>query len=525
MRRKEILLILLIVLFSNIVFATNYPYDEKISISNGDEEMGYIKPYRQKVLGTYYPYLEWQRYGFPIGNSFPIALVKGTTTSLPFGIEGELLRVEIGEIESSYVELIIDQSDIATELNNLDETLPENIEAITEDIETKTKPIIDDINLRIEKAINRNYHSSLHIIDTSNPKLKEMSKRIKDKESELAEEIADSVIYSVLNVFFAPGSGIGYQTFINQIPSQIRHDITTFLYNIEYVQDSGSEESFADKGIATLYIGNPNENKISSQFNTQLKNSGLPYFEGKKIIGKRNYSSSDIGIISAIPEEKYWDEDTLQNRWNADKIRLYKTQIAGIGNEGLETAVLWYNDQLELAKDSISSAVRLAGGAVDEAGVELNEILSEVKRNVNANPKSSIGFATIAQGWILTGVSSLQEPNFNKVDSLGYVVIVKKQGNSYKTLEIHSIIGDKKNYFLEEYQKETNGIADIAENTQEQIAENTNLNKITGEVVETNEEVEDSEGEEQNQNQQEQNTKKENFIVNFIKKFWGWIVK
>ncbi len=508
------ILIFFIILSTSLISAVSYSYNQKISIKDNGEEIGYVKPYQKNILEVDYAYLEWQRYGFPIGYSFPIALVKGTTTSLPFGIEGELLRVKIGKITSSSIELIIDQSDIATELNNLDETLPENIEAITEDIEAKTKPIIDDINLRIEKAIDRNYHSSLHIIDVSNSKLREMSQKIKDKESELAEEIADSVIYSVLNAFVAPGSGIGYQIFISQIPSQIRHDITTFLYNIEYIQDSGSESSFADKGIATLYIGNPSENKISSQFNNQLKNSGLPYFEENKIVGKRNYSSSDIGIISAIPEEKYWDENTLQNRWNADRIRLYKTQIAGIGNEGLETTVLWYNDQLELAKDSISGAVRLAGGAADEAEVELNEILSEVKRNVDANPKSAIGFATIAQGWILTGVSSLQEPDFEKVDSLGYVVIVKKQGNSYKILETHSIIGDKVQIFLGDYQEAVNEIADTTENTQEQIKENTDLNRITGKVIEDS------------LNRQEEDNKDiegENPIINFFKKIWGWI--
>ena len=518
MVKKTVVIIILLVLFINIVIATNYSYNQKISIIDNGKELGYVKPYRMNILGAYYSYLEWQRYGFPIGYSFPIALVEGTTTALPFGIEGELLRVKISRIASSYVELTIDQSDIQTEIENLDKSLPENIEAINKDIESKTKLIINDINLRIEKAINRNYHSSLHIIDNSNSKLREMSKKIKDKESELAEEIADSVIYSVLNAFVVPGSGISYQVFINQIPSQIRHDITTFLYNIEDTLDSGSESSLADKGIATIYIGNPNENKISAQFNNELKNLGLPYFENNKIIGKRTYSSLDIGIIAAIPEEKYWDENTLQNRWNADKIRLYKTQIAGIGNEGLETAVLWYNDQLELAKDSISSAVRLSGGAVDEAGIELKEILSEINRNAKANPKASIGFATIAQGWVLIGVSSLQEPNFEKIDSLGYVIIVKKESNSYKILETHTIVGNKKNYFLEEYQEAVNEIANVAENTQTQIEDNTDINKITGKVIDDS----SNSQEESNKNLDEE---KENPVVNFFKNIWRWIFR
>ncbi len=515
-KKKTILFIVSLLLLSNLVLALQYPYNQKIPIIDNEESIGYVKSYQKNILGIDYAYLEWQRYGFPIAYSFPIALVKGTTTALPFGIEGELLRVKIGEITSSYVELTIDQSDIITELDNLDETLPANIEAIVEDIEIKTEPIIDDINLRIEKVINRNYHSSLHIIDVSNSKLIEMSQKIKNKESELAEEIADSVIYSVLNAFVLPSSGIGYQVFINQIPSQIRHDITTFLYNIEYTQDSGSESSFADKGITTLYIGNPNENKISAQFNNQLKNSGLPYFEDNKIIGKRTYSSSDVGIIAAIPEEKYWDENTLQNRWDADRIRLYKTQIAGVGDEGLETAVLWYNDQLELAKDSISSAVRLAGGIDSESGIEMSEILFELKKNVDANPKSSIGFATIAQGWILTGISSLQESDFDKIDSLGYVVIVQKQGNSYRVLETHSIVGDKKNYFLEEYQEIIEqSFEELSDEVVNGLDSSTNKesdgNKITGKVID------------ESLNSQKGEISEGNSVVSFIKKIWGWL--
>jgi len=518
MKKRNILALIAfsIILVITLVSATTYTYNQKIPIMDNGEEIGYVKPYQKNILGVDYAYLEWQRDGFPIGYSFPIALIKGTTTSLPFGIEGELLRVKIGKITSFSVELTIDQSDIITELDNLDETLPENIEAIVEDIETKTKPIIDDINLRIEKAINRNYHSSLHIIDVSNSKLREMSKRIKDKESELAEEIADSVIYAVLNAFVAPGSGFGYKAFIDQIPSDFRHDITTFLYNIEYTQDIGSESSFADKGIATLYIGNPNENKISFQFNNQLKNSNLPYFEGNKIIGKRTYSSQDIGIVAAIPEEKYWDENILQNRWDTDRIRLYKTQIAGIGDDGLETAVLWYNDQLELAKDSISSAVRLAGGAVDEAGMELNEIVSEINKNANSNPEAAIGFATIAQGWVLTGISSLQEPDFEKVDSLGYVVIIKKEGKRYKTLETHSIIGNKVQIFLGDYQEIIEpGFEELSDELVNELDSSTNTensgSKIIGKVIDENSE-----------NQKDQQGKT-NPITNFFKKIWRWI--
>lgn len=524
------LFIILIVLLSAMVSAVSYSYNQKLSITDGSKDIGYVKPYQKNIFGINYAYIEWQREGFPVGNSFPIALIEGTTTALPFGINGELLRVKIGKITNSYVELTIDQSDIQTEINNVDKTLPKNVEAITEDAQKKVEPAINemsvqleklnkDVGIRINKVVQRDYHSSLHVIDTSNSKLKDMSNKIKNKESELAEEIGDSVVYSVLNAFVAPGSGISYKTLVNQLPSSFRHDITTYLYNIESTTASGSEDSFADKGIATLYIGNPNENKISAQFNDQLKSLGLPYFEGNKIVGKRTYSSSDIGLIAAIPEEKYWDKTTLQKRWDADKIRLYKTEIAGIGNEGLETAVLWYNDQLELAKNSISSAVRLSGGAVDEGGVELNEIVSEINKNVKTNPKASIGFSTIAQGWILTGVSSLQNPDFSKVGSLGYVVIVKKEGNSYRTLETHTIVGDKTSYFLDEYQETINQIEDVAENINnvQNLAANQpqtqNMQQTNGMSQATDNIV----------NKKLENQKimpKKNPVANFFKNFW-----
>lgn len=494
--KKELVFFVLIILMFNVVSATSYSYNQKIPIMDNGEEIGYVKPYQKNIFGTNYAYLEWQRYGFPVGYSFPIFLIKGTTTALPFGIQGELLRVQIGKITDSSVDLVIDQSDVITEINNLDESLPENIEAIVEETDKVSNQIISDIDLKLNKAINRNYHSSLHVIDTSNSKLKEMSRRIKEKEAELAEEIGDSVVSSVLNII-ATGSGMAYDVFVGLLPSEFRHDITTFIYNIEYTEDKGSESSYADKGIATLYIGNPDSNKVSKQFNKELKSLGLPYFEENKIIGQRTYSSHDIGIIAAIPEEKYWDDTTLKKRWDEDKIRLYKTMIAGIDDEGLETAVLWYNNQLELAKDSISTIVRLAGGSLDDGGIEPNEIMSEIGKNNRANPESSIGFATIAQGWTLIGVSSLQEPDFSKIDSLGYVVIVKKEGNDYRTLETHTIVGDKRNYFLGDYEEVVEGVTEKVE----ELSYGVNDGGIEEQLVES---------------------QHDGWINNFFKKIWGW---
>jgi len=498
------------------------------------KELGFVEPYYKNTLFGEYAYLKWQRYGFPIGDSFPIALIEGTTTALPFGIQGELLRVKIGKITSFNVDLTIDQSDIQTEIGNIDKTLPENVEAIGRDVQKKTEPVINDINknleknvqpivneisnnlnkfnndisLRINKAIERNYHSSLHVIDVSNSKLKQVSVSIKNKEAELAEDIADSVVSAVLNYAALStgviGAGLTYNTLIKQVPSNIRHNITNFIYNIEDTSDDSAEDNLADKGIATLYIGNPNSNKVSAQFNDYLKSKGLPYFEDNKIVGKRNYSAGDIGIIAAIPEETYWAKDTLQQRWDNDRIRLYKTLIAGIDNDGLDVAVLWYNKQLDLARTSIASTIKLIGGYVDEQGLETKEILDGILNVAKNDPKASIGFAAIAQGWILTGISSLQKPDFNKIDSLGYVVIVKKEGNSYRTLETHSLVGDKRDYFLDEYQEIINKVEDVS--------------KVTGEVVKTVEETDKL------VNEPEGIIKKEsgNFMTRFFKKILGW---
>jgi len=523
MEKRYVLFSLIVIFLSYSVIAIQYTYNQKIPILSQGKEIGYVKPYQMNILGTDYSYIEWQRYGFPIGYSFPIYLIEGTTTALPFGINGELLRVKIGKITNSYVELTIDQSDIQTEINNLSNSLPKNIDAINKDTQKKIEPVISDINknldklnqdliLRANKFASRTYHSSLHVIDLSNANLREASASIKNKESELAEKIADSVVSSVLDIFLA-GSGISYKVFMSQVPASFRHDVTTFIYNIEDTSDKIAESNLADKGIATLYIGNPNSNKVSLEFNSQLKARGLPYFEGNKIIGKRNYSSEDIGIIVAIPEETYWTKDTLQNRWDNDRIRLYKTLIAGTGDEGLNSAVLWYNKQLDLAKISIANAVNLAGGAIENGDVEPNEILSSISNTVMGDPKTSIGFATIAQGWILTGISSLQKPDFNKIDSLGYVVIVKKEGNSYRTLETYSLIGNKKSYFLDEYQETINQVENVAtsiNNVQNAINNQPQTNyapQVTGKVV--SQEIENK-----------VTMPKSNPIANFFKNLW-----
>jgi len=110
--------------------------------------------------------------------------VEGTTVPLPFGVQGEILRVKVNTISSSGIDLTVDKSDVLTEIQNIPETLPENVEAIGNEIEKQVKEIIkdvdkelenanQDINIfmnqltnRVDKFINRGYHSSLPLFST-----------------------------------------------------------------------------------------------------------------------------------------------------------------------------------------------------------------------------------------------------------------------------------------------------------------------------------------------------------------------
>lgn len=511
MKIKTMLLLGFVILFSNLALATSYPYNQEIPILNQGKEIGYVSPYYQSTILGNYAYLKWQRYGFPIGDSFPIALIEGTITALPFGINGEFLKIKINKITNSNIDLTIDQSSISQELENTLNNAEEDMNKQINEVTKQTKPIFTSVQneleklnsqleLRAQKAIDRDYHTSLHIIDITNKKLEETSNIIKQKEAELAEEIEDKIIYLLLESFVSPGSGISYTSFISQIPSEIRHDITNYIYNIDSKQDNLNEAELATNGVTTIYIGNPIQNKVSAAFNNQLKNLDLPYFENNKIIGKRTYSSDDIGIIAAIPEEKYLDKTTLQKRWDNNKIRLYKTLIAGIGNEGLDASTLWYTKQLDLAKNTVKSGATITAGAIDGSKLEINEILSGIGNIIKSDPKASIGFGTIAQGWVLAGINSLQNSNIERIDSLGYVIIVKKEGNNYRTLETYSLVGYTKNYFLDEYQEVINKVEDVTDKTK--IIENDNKN---------------SEEISKNLNKKT----KGNFIIIFFKNIWG----
>jgi len=491
------LIVTLVILYSYSVNAEFYSYAKRIYITDSDGlSMGYVTPYQKEVLSKDYAYLKWKRAGFPEGNSFPIALIEGTTTALPFGIQGELLRVKINSISDSGVDLTINKSDVLTGIQNISESLSENVEAIgnetgkpfenvrkgvniNEDLQDSNKKInkftnqsnqrIDKFTNRghqsplhgldsrpnfegkINKVVNRGYHSSLHILNSKpNVVEKRVDILIKNKESEFAEKIADRIIPLLIGTFVAgasPITSITYSIIINQIPSSLRHNITKFVYNIGTKSENNysSDSMLSRSGVTTIFIGNPNRNKFSSNLSNELKKLNLPYFSNGKIIGKKTYSEDSIGLIAAIPEEKVWSANTIQNRWNQDKIRLYKTMIAGVSDPGLKAATVWYNDQLDIARKSITSVVSLTDGA------DSSDILKIVSDDFNNNPKSTISSAALMQGWILIGLSSLQSSEFDKVESLGYVAIVKKKGSSYDVLEIHTINGYKIDHFLNPY--------------------------------------------------------------------------
>jgi len=530
--KKSIILIVLFLL--SIVNAASYSYDQKIQIIDSDgTTLGYVIPYQKEVLFKDYAYLKWKRYGFPEANTFPVALIKGTTVPLPFGLEGELLKVKVNSIGSSSIDLTIDKSNVITEIQNIPETFPENIEAINEEVSRQAEEIgkdyeefIDEVEENVDevltqlneitnilerratKFVNRGYYSSLHIINDFDSESRRLSKKISDKEAEFAEKIADSVIPIIIDTFVAgavPVTSLMYKQIIRQIPSEIRHQITKFIYNIGSLNDKYTDSSLSKKGAVTLYIGNPSENKVSKEMNSELKKLGLPYLDGKMIIGKRRYSEDSIGLIASLPEEKVWTERTLENRWENDKIRNYKTLIAGINDDGLEVASQWYIEQLEQAGDLISGLVSLGDGA------SLQDSLNLIYEIANQNPKSSLSSAALLQSWFITAMSSLQNAEFKKIDSLGYAVVVKKKGSGYDVLEVHTINGYQTNYFLNPYEviEDMQEVAEIVKSNVEEKQE-----KITGKVVE---EVEEEETQEPKKKEIPVISK----IINFFKR-WFW---
>ncbi len=444
---------------SPFTFAEFYNYNEKIDIDAGGKTIGYVEAYKISSIFGEYAYLKWKRDGYPEGNTFPVFLVKGTYVPLVFGVELEFLNVEINDITSDGLDLTIDKSSLEETIETAVETVPGSVESLVDEtpqiVETAVDSVSKEVNAfneemvkRATKFVNRGYYSSLHIVDSKDKVSLEVSKEVKDMEARLAEKVSDKVIPLVIDSFVAgiPLTNIAYNQVVGIIPPSVRHDLTRFLLNIDTKNDNYADSELGGKGVYTLYIGNPSLNSLSASLNDELKKEGLPHFDNGNIVGERTYSEDSVGIIAAIPEERVWRTNTLEERLNDDRVRLYKTLIAGIGDDGTVAAGEWYNDQLELVMTSISAAFSLGGD------LDIDDVLMFAGDTASSDPEASFCSAALLQGWVMAAANSLESPDLSKIDSLGYVVIVKKDKMGYDVLEVHTITGHKSDSFLYDYE-------------------------------------------------------------------------
>jgi len=411
-----------------------YKYDQEIDIANTSGiKIGYVTPYKITLVSDF-AYLKWMRDGFPEGNTWPVFLMKDTTLSLPFGLEN-YLNVRVNDINSTGVNLTV-----------------KNI---------NTNDTLDQINQRILKFTSRGYYSSLHIVNGNDTVSKNLNQKIVTSEAILAESVSDNVVNIILKSFDIFVFGIPIEDIynfiiyiINQISATARNELTAYLLNIQTHYDNVylNDTELNNKGIFTVYVGNPDKNKFSDEFNEQLKQLNLPHFEKENdnwmIKGNRTYYGESIGLIASIPEEKSWNVNTLYDRWDADKVRLYKVLIAGIGDKGINASTIWYTDQLKNSNNWIAFFIS-AFGNYQNKDVDVNKLINEAYKLVETDPKTNIGTATIMYGWVLAAASSLNFSEINAIDSLGYVIVVNNTGNDYAILETVSIVGENKSVFLE----------------------------------------------------------------------------
>ncbi len=447
------LMVFLAVLLSSITSAEFISYDSEHPITASGQQLGYIKPYRESsILGTY-TYLKWKRSGYPEGNTYPIPIYEEENLPLPFGLANVYLKVDINSITSSGVDIEIDTSEIIPnttvtipEVTIPDITIPEvTIPKIT--VPQTTVLNIDDLESqltsKINKALNRDYHASLHLWGSRAMQADyDVSKGIEDHETKLAESATDSLVPLIAaNIPGAQPLVEVYCRSKSTIPSSIRNSITGYMLNIDTSTDSEhpSDSSLANSAAFTIYVGGPAVNSLSDQLNQYLKQQNLPHFEktnmGWVLSGRQEYTDGDVGIIAAIPEERQWDSDTLSSRWNSDKIRYYRVLIAGMEKEGTVAAGNWYNDQLDLAINYLSVL------SDSTCGTQSKNILKSINTLVE-NSDSMYSVAALLQGWTLASQNSAKSSDFSKADSLGYVVIVKRDGKAYKVLEEYSLAGD-----------------------------------------------------------------------------------
>jgi len=420
-----------------------YLYDQEIDITNSsDTKIGYVTPYKITLV-TDFAYLKWMRDGFPEGNTWPVFLVKDTTIPLPFGFEN-YLTVRINNINSTGVNLTI-----------------KNI---------NTNDTVDQISQRIGKFVSRGYYSSLHVVNENDTISKNLNQKIVKSEAVLAESVSDNVVKILLKGFVISITGLPIDIpdipidliynfiidLINKISPTARNELTAFLLNIQthYDNSYSNDTELNNKGIFTVYVGNPEKNKLSDEFNEQLKQLDLPHFEKENdnwvIKSNRTYYGESIGLIAAIPEEKSWNVNTLYDRWDADKVRLYKVLIAGIGDKGINASTIWYTDQLKNANNWMALFITAFGDYLKD-DVDAERLMNYTYTLVAEDLKTNIGTGTIMYGWVLAATSSLNFSEIKPIDSLGYVIVVENNGKDYTVLETDSIVGDKINVFLEEY--------------------------------------------------------------------------
>ncbi|MCK5177838.1 MAG: hypothetical protein KAQ92_09000, partial [Candidatus Aenigmarchaeota archaeon] len=328
---------------SPFTFAEFYNYNEKVDINAGGKTIGYVEAYKISSVFGEYAYLKWKRDGYPEGNTFPVFLVKGTYVPLVFGVELEFLNVEINDITSTGVDLTIDKSSLEETIETAVETVPGSVVSLVDEtpqivgdaadsVSKEVNAFNEEMVKRATKFVNRGYYSSLHIVDSKDAVSLKVSNSIKDREALMAEKVSDKIIPLVIDAFVAgnfPVTSIAYNEAMRMVPPSIRHELTKFLLNINTKYDSYSDSKLGGMGVYTLYIGNPSVNSLSDSLNDELKNEGLPHFENGVIVGKRRYVEESIGIIAAVPEERVWETDTLEKRLADDRVRLYKTLIAG----------------------------------------------------------------------------------------------------------------------------------------------------------------------------------------------------
>lgn len=425
-------------------------YDTENAVNYNGTIFGYIKPYKKSTsLGpfTYLKYRKYPRneieYGIAVTPLIPIKLFYGSYT--------DYYRVYIYEFTDGGVWA--------------DVSVKETVKGIT-----KTKEELDlledQLSTRIDKFVNRGYYSSIHITGKDAQEIDpRVSREMEKMELDIAENIGDTITPLLSGLAGHPELAKAYCKYIKYVPEKMRNDLTKYLLNIEthnYTQHR-SDAELSTLGAFTISVGGPSVNPLSVQINEDLKMMGLPHFEKKEygtvLIGEQEYTDPSIAVIAALPEEIIWKKDTLNERWKSDKIRFYRTMIAGLEGEGTQTGMVWYNDQLRmvkgvlgLIKESLCFAGKIDFPTEESNSKEIFEFIDDTSEFI-VNQSSELDSHTsktqmqsskaLMQGWYLAAMDILQEGDVNGAPSAGYVVIIQKQGNSYKLLESHSIIGNK----------------------------------------------------------------------------------